>query len=138
MSAYRYHNSTLEYSWSYKSLLPLIPEIAYSVMKSDGISFCEDVVLDSFTKASMDEDNNLDQIFEVWIILLVILILYNITKMHTNTTVTLNPKFILLLCAVFLYVCIFINYFKILNLNNKDPKIFAFHTFDRKYCLHPC
>ena len=62
MSAYRYHNSTLEYSWSYKSLLPLIPKIAYSVMQSDGISFCGDVVLDSFTKASMDEDNNLDQI----------------------------------------------------------------------------
>ena len=34
----------------------------YSVMQSDGNSFCEDVVLDSFNKASKDEDDILEQI----------------------------------------------------------------------------
>ena len=28
--------------------------------------------------------------------------------------------------------------FKISNLHNKDPNIFAIHTFGQKYCLHPC
>ena len=36
----------------------------YSVMQSDGNSFCGDVVLDSFNKASRDEDNILDQIYK--------------------------------------------------------------------------
>ena len=33
----------------------------YSVMQSDGNSFCRDVVLDSFNMANMDEDSILDQ-----------------------------------------------------------------------------
>ena len=32
-------------------------------MQSDGNSFCGDVVLDSFNKASRDEDQILDQIY---------------------------------------------------------------------------
>ena len=34
----------------------------YSVMQSDGNSFCGDVILDSFNKASRDKDQHLDQI----------------------------------------------------------------------------
>ena len=33
-------------------------------MKSDGNSFCGDVVLDSFKKTSRDEDDILDQIYK--------------------------------------------------------------------------
>ena len=33
----------------------------YSVMQSDGNSFCGDVVLDSFNMLNMDEDSILDQ-----------------------------------------------------------------------------
>ena len=35
----------------------------YSVMQSDGNSVCGDAVLNSFNKASRDEDNILDQIY---------------------------------------------------------------------------
>ena len=34
--------------------------ITYSVMQSNGNSFCGDVVLDSFNEAFWDGDNNLD------------------------------------------------------------------------------
>ena len=40
-----------------KSILP------YSVMQSDGNSFCEDVVLDSFNKTNRDADKILDRIY---------------------------------------------------------------------------
>ena len=45
----------------------------YSVMHSDGNSFCGDVVLDSFNKASRDEDNILYKIYKskyVWNIIM--------------------------------------------------------------------
>ena len=43
----------------------------YSVMQSDGNSFCGDVALDSINinKASRDEDNILEQIYEMQICL---------------------------------------------------------------------
>ena len=53
----------------------------YSVMQSDGNSFCGDVVSDSFNKTSRDEDNILDQILKrkcVRISIRMILILFNI------------------------------------------------------------
>ena len=53
----------------------------YSVMQSDGNSFCKDLILDSFNNAFWDEDNILDQIYEskyVQIFIMMILILYNI------------------------------------------------------------
>ena len=59
----------------------LLVFFSYSVMQSDGNSFCGDVVSDSFNKASGDEDNILDQIYKskyVRIIIMMILILYNI------------------------------------------------------------
>ena len=34
----------------------------YSVMQSDGNSFCGGVVLDNFNKASRDEENILDKV----------------------------------------------------------------------------
>ena len=37
---------------------------AYSVMQSDGNSFGGDVVLNSFNKASWDEENILDQVYD--------------------------------------------------------------------------
>ena len=58
-------------------------EWIYSVMPSDGNSFCGNVVLDSFNKASWDDDKILDQIYEskyVQIIKTKILILYNILR----------------------------------------------------------
>ena len=38
--------------------------LTYSVMQSNGNSFYRDVVLDSFNKASWDEDTILNQIYE--------------------------------------------------------------------------
>ena len=58
-------------------------KLLYSVMQSDGNSFCGDVVLDSFNKTYRDEDNILDQIYKskyVRIITMMILILYNIIR----------------------------------------------------------
>ena len=55
----------------------------YSVMQSDGHSFCGDVVLNSFNKASRDEDNILDQVWKskyVRIYIIMILILYHIIR----------------------------------------------------------
>ena len=59
--------------------------------------------------------------------------------MHSNTTVALNPNFMssLVLRAVFLLICIFLNHSSSKNLHNKDPKIFAFHIFGLKCCLIP-
>ena len=52
-------------------------------MQSDTNSFCGDVVLDSFNKASRDEDKILDQvniIKYVLIFIIMILILYNMIR----------------------------------------------------------
>ena len=52
-------------------------------MQSNGDSFCGDVVLNSFNKASRDEDNILDQVYKskyVRIFIMMILILYNIIR----------------------------------------------------------
>ena len=57
--------------------------LKYSVMLSDGNSFCGDVVLNSFNKASRDEDYNLDKVYKskyVRILIMMILILYNIIR----------------------------------------------------------
>ena len=56
-------------------------KLVFSFMQSDGNSFCGDVALDSFKKASWDEDNILDQIYAskyVWIFIMMILFLNNI------------------------------------------------------------
>ena len=37
---------------------------SYSVMQSDGNSYCGDVVLDSFNKVYWDEDTILEQIYK--------------------------------------------------------------------------
>ena len=64
--------------------IPLETEtLTYSVMQSDGNSFCGDVVLDSFNKTSRDEDNNIKQMYKskyVFIIIFMILILFNIIR----------------------------------------------------------
>ena len=39
-------------------------QLCYSVMQSEGNSFCEDVVLDSFNKVSRDKDSILNQVYE--------------------------------------------------------------------------
>ena len=55
----------------------------YSVMQSDGYSFCRDVVLDSCNKTSWDENRIFDQIYKikyVRIIIMMILILHNILR----------------------------------------------------------
>ena len=52
-------------------------------MQSDGNSFCEDVVSESFKKTFRDEDNILYQIYKskyVRIIIMMIVILYNILR----------------------------------------------------------
>ena len=52
-------------------------------MQSDGDSFCGDVVLDSFNKASRDENNILDKKYKskyIRIIFMTILILYDIIR----------------------------------------------------------
>ena len=53
----------------------------YSVMQSDGNSYCGNVVLNSFNKESRNEDNILDQIYKskyFRIIFMMFYILYNI------------------------------------------------------------
>ena len=59
--------------------LALIPEL-YSVMQSDGNSFCGDVASSSFNKINQDEDtfSDLYIIKYVCIIIMMILIPYNI------------------------------------------------------------
>ena len=55
----------------------------YSVMQSDGDTFCGDFVSDSFNKTSRDEDNILDQIDQGEYVLIdnmMILILHNIIR----------------------------------------------------------
>ena len=55
----------------------------YSVMQSDGNGFDGDVVSDSFNKASRDEDNLLDKIYNskyIRLIIMMILIIYNIIR----------------------------------------------------------
>ena len=57
-------------------------------MQSDGNGFGEDVVSDSFNKASRDEDNILDKIYKikyVRIIIMMILIIYNIIRKRLLT-----------------------------------------------------
>ena len=77
-------------------------------MQSDGNSFCGDVVLDSFNKTSLDEDNfffyHIFNSKDVRISNMMILIPYNITRKLTLHTVALKANFMssLLLCAVFL------------------------------------
>ena len=58
----------------------------------------------------------------------------NYTKMNTNTTVAQKLNFMssLLFCAVFLFLCIFCNHFKIQYLKSKDPKIFALYVIGLK------
>ena len=78
--------------------------IHYSVMQSDRNRFCGDVVSDSFNMAYRDGESILDQIYTknyVRIIFMMILML------------ALKPDFIsfLLLCAVFLLICIFFKHF---------------------------
>ena len=56
-------------------------DLTYSVMQSDVNSFCSDVVLNSFKKASRDEDNILDQEKQLCSIFIkMIFILYNIIR----------------------------------------------------------
>ena len=80
----------------------------YSVMQSDRNSSCGDVVLDSFNKASRDEDNILDQTYRGKKCSDYLYDDFNFyshfTKMLTNKTVALKPNFMssLLLCVVFL------------------------------------
>ena len=71
-------------------------------MQSDGNSFCGDVVLNRFNKASRDEGNNLDQVYKskcVWIFIMMILILYKIIKKFDNTTVALKHNFMSSYCC---------------------------------------
>ena len=77
-------------------------------MQSDGNSLFGDIVLESFIKVSLDEENILDQAFKkkyVRITSMMICILYNIIqKFRLKTKGALNLKFIsfLLSCALFL------------------------------------
>ena len=65
-----------------------------------GNSFCGDFVLDSFNKPS--------------------------ACIRTTAALKLNFMSSLLLCSVFLYLCISGNHSENLKSSNKDPKIFAF------------
>ena len=93
------------------------PALIYSEMQSDGNSFYGDVVMDSLIMTSWDEGNILDQIYIkakcVRVIIMMILFLKTLYKIHINTTVARKPNFMssLLLCAVFLLICIFLNHF---------------------------
>ena len=84
----------------------------YSLMQSDGNSFCGDVVWYNLNKASRDEDNILDnsstknEFYEFLVVIYCI---------------SLNMHFLQLLLK-----------FKIFMIY-----IFEFNTFDLKYCLHP-
>ena len=68
--------------------------VQYSVMQSDGNSFCRDVVLNSFGKASRDEESILDQLYKKQISPD---LYYNdfqyFMKMHINITEALKLNF---------------------------------------------
>ena len=58
---------TLKSSKCFKKLFYVFQNpkyIFYSVMQTDGNSFCSDVVLECDNMASRDEDNTFDQIYE--------------------------------------------------------------------------
>ena len=88
--------------------------LLYSVMQSEGNSFCWDGVLDSFNKGSRDENNSLDKKQEQQKCSDFYYDDFNslerIELMHTITTVLVaikpNVMSSLLLCAVFLLKCI--------------------------------
>ena len=66
----------------------------YSVMQSDGNSFCGDVFSDSFNKISRDEDSILYPIYNikyVRIIIMLILILYNFIRKCILTLQSTKP-----------------------------------------------
>ena len=83
------------------------------MMQSVGNSFYGDAVLDIFNKVFRDEDNILDQMCS-YFYYADFDSLKHYSKMHTSTTAGLNPNFLssLLLCAVFLLICIFLNHSK--------------------------
>ena len=116
ISCYLCHESLIFHLQKFYWMIFYHCKVLYSVMQSHGNSFCGDVVLISFNKASRDDDNILDQVYKskyVRIFIMMILILYNIIrKMHSNTTVALKLNFMssLLLKAVFLLICIFLYY----------------------------
>ena len=59
--------------------------------------------------------------------------------MHTNIGFALKPNFMSFSCKelhLFKYAFSAIT-LKVLNLSNKNPKIFAFDIFGLKYCFHP-
>ena len=86
----------------------------YSVMQSDGNSFCGDVVSDSFNKQSRDENNILDQIFKstyVRIIIMTIFIPYDIIRKclligTCNRTKTQFNEFFVVLWCIYINVYI--------------------------------
>ena len=52
--------------------------------------------------------------------------------MHTNIVVAQKPNFMYFLVYAFSSITL-----KMLNLQNRSPKIFAFHISGLKCCLHP-
>ena len=102
--------------------------------------FLGDFVLDSFNKAYRDED----KMYSKYIRLICsnfyyddFNTLYQYSKVHINKTTGLKPNYMssLLLCAVFLLLCIILNNSKDLNLHNEIFKIFAFYIFENMYQL---
>ena len=105
-------------------------------MKSDGNSFCGDVVLDSFNKASRDEDNTLDQEYKskyVRIFIMMILILFNIIRKCVLTQqYHLNPIFeLLVVMGCISFNMVFPQSLLKLKFHNKDPKIFFFFFWSK-------
>ena len=79
----------------------------YSVMQSDGINFCGDVVSDSLNRAFRDEDNILDQKYKSKYVRNIIT-KYILTARSTTKTQFYENS--LMLCAIFPDICIFFNH----------------------------
>ena len=59
--------------------------ITYSVMQSDGNSFCGDVISDTFNKASRDEDNILELIYKKKYVYVIFMLKFKLLKIfHEN------------------------------------------------------
>ena len=67
--------------------------------------------------------------------------------MYTNNGPTPKPDIIIIIIIIIIILCCRVLYFfknalfsftlRMLNLHNRSQKIFAFHIFGLKCCLHP-
>ena len=115
----------------------------FIVMKSDGISF--NLQWCRLGKIQQDilgwRQHTTDQIYKSKYVLLwwfqFIIPLFEKAYKHNSKTKTLFYEFLVLICYISFNMHLLSITLNILNLHIKVPKIFVFHIFGLKCCLHP-